>query len=431
MKTIILPPKDKWEVLCKRPVILNSELDEVVRKIIDDVKANGDKALYEYSERFDKIKQCTLLVSQEEIEGSVQKVSEELKSAIGVARKNIEMFHASQLEPEPPVQTVPGVICWRKNIPVEKVGLYIPGGSAPLFSTILMLGIPAKIAGCREIVICTPPDNTGNVNPLILYTAGILGITKIYKAGGAQAIAAMAYGTQTIPKVYKIFGPGNQYVTRAKELIQQDGISIDLPAGPSELLIIADESANPEFIAADLLSQAEHGADSQVVLLSNSKELLARTCAEIELQIKVLPREKIASKALDNSLFILLDSLDDCTEFSNRYAPEHLIINTSDFQILSEKIINAGSVFLGRYSCESAGDYASGTNHTLPTNGFARSFSGVSAESFIRKISFQEISGKGIKNLGPAIELMAEAELLQAHKSAVTVRIKYLENVRN
>jgi histidinol dehydrogenase len=322
-------------------------------------------------------------------------------------------------------------MCWRKNVPVEKVGLYIPGGSAPLFSTILMLAIPAKIAGCRDIVICTPPDKAGNVNPLILYTAGILGITKIYKTGGAQAIAAMAYGTQTIPKVFKIFGPGNQYVTKAKELIQQDGISIDLPAGPSEVLVIADKSANPEFIAADLISQAEHGTDSQVVLLTDSKELLEKTCSEIDMQLKALPRKEIAIKALDNSLFILLDSLDDCIEFSNRYAPEHLIINASDFQLLSEKIINAGSVFLGKYSCESAGDYASGTNHTLPTNGFARSYSGVSTESFIRKISFQEVSGKGIKNIGPAIEVMAEAELLRAHKNAVTVRLKYLENVRN
>jgi len=431
MKTIILPPEDKWDALCTRPAILKSELDDVVRKIINDVKTTGDKALIDYSERFDKIKLSTFIVSQEEIAGSVQRVSEKLKSAIDIARKNIEKFHAAQLKQEPPIQTIPGVMCWRKNVPVEKVGLYIPGGSAPLFSTILMLAIPAKIAGCRDIVICTPPDKAGNVNPLILYTAGILGITKIYKTGGAQAIAAMAYGTQTIPKVFKIFGPGNQYVTKAKELIQQDGISIDLPAGPSEVLVIADKSANPEFIAADLISQAEHGTDSQVVLLTDSKELLEKTCSEIELQLKALPRKEIASEALDNSLFILLDSLDDCIEFSNRYAPEHLIINTSDFQLLSEKIINAGSVFLGKYSCESAGDYASGTNHTLPTNGFARSYSGVSTESFIRKISFQEVSGKGIKNIGPAIELMAEAELLRAHKNAVTVRLKYLENVRN
>jgi histidinol dehydrogenase len=427
MKTFILPPEDKWDALCMRPEISKSELEEVVRTIISDVQLHGDKALIRYSEKLDRIKLNTIIVSQEEIAGSAQKISEELKSAINIAHKNIEKFHTAQLIDETTVETSPGVKCWRKSVAIEKVGLYIPGGSAPLFSTILMLAIPAKIAGCKEIIICTPPDKNGDVNPLILYTAGILGITKIYKAG-AQAIAAMAYGTETIPKVYKIFGPGNQYVTKAKELIQQDGIAIDLPAGPSEVLVIADNTADPVFIAADLLSQSEHGSDSQVVLLTDCKDLIEKTSTEIELQLKVLPRREIALKALENSMFVLLESLEKCMEFSNRYAPEHLIINVSDFKILSQKITNAGSVFLGKYSCESAGDYASGTNHTLPTNGFARSYSGVSTESFMKKISFQQLSSEGIRNLGPAIEIMAEAELLQAHKNAVTVRLKYLKN---
>jgi histidinol dehydrogenase len=431
MKTIMLPSKDKWEALCKRPAIIKSELEDIVRNIINDVKSRGDQALLDYAERFDKIKTGTLKVSQDEIAGSAQKVSEELKAAINVARRNIEKFHSAQLYSEPTIETSPGVKCRRKNVAIEKVGLYIPGGSAPLFSTVLMLAIPAKIAGCKEIVICTPPDKDGNANPLILYTAGLLGIKSIFNTGGAQAIAAMAYGTDTIPKVYKIFGPGNQYVTKAKELIQQDGISIDLPAGPSEVLIIADKSANPEFIAADLLSQAEHGSDSQVIMLTDNRELIKQTGIELKKQLKDIPRNEIASEALDNSLLILLDSLDDCIDFSNQYAPEHLIINTSEFNSLSDKIINAGSVFLGKYSCESAGDYGSGTNHTLPTNGYARSFSGVSTDSFVKKISFQELSGKGIKKIGPAIALMAEAEHLQAHKNAVTVRLKYLENVRN
>ena len=431
MKTVILPSKDKWEALCKRPAIIKSELEDVVRNIINDVKSLGDQALLDYAEKFDKMKTTTLKVSPEEIAGSAGQVSEELKAAIDIARRNIEKFHSAQLYIEPIIETSPGVKCRRKNVAIEKVGLYVPGGSAPLFSTVLMLGIPAKIAGCKEIVICTPPDKDGNANPLILYTAGLLGIKDIFKTGGAQAIAAMAYGTDTIPKVYKIFGPGNQYVTKAKELIQQDGISIDLPAGPSEVLIIADKTANPEFIAADLLSQAEHGSDSQVIFLADNRELIKQTGRELEKQLKKIPRNEIASKALDNSLFILLDSLDDCIDFSNQYAPEHLIINTADFSSVSDMIINAGSVFLGKYSCESAGDYASGTNHTLPTSGYARSYSGVSTDSFVKKISFQELSSQGIENIGPAIALMAEAELLQAHKNAVTVRLKYLENVRN
>jgi histidinol dehydrogenase len=431
MKTIILPKKDKWEALCKRPARIKTELEKAVRSIINDVKFRGDQSVLDFSERFDKVKPDFLKVLPEEIAGSADKVSEELKIAIDIARRNIEKFHSSQVYQEPVIDTSPGVKCWRKNVPIEKVGLYIPGGSAPLFSTVLMLAIPAKIAGCKEIVICTPPDRDGKANPLILFTAGLLGINSIFKAGGAQAIAAMAYGTETIPKVYKIFGPGNQYVTKAKELIQQDGISIDLPAGPSEVLIIADKTANPEFVAADLLSQAEHGPDSQVILLSINSNLIKQVERELEKQLNEIPRKEIALKALDNSMFVLLETLDDCMNFSNQYAPEHLIINTADFSSLTDKIINAGSVFLGKYSCESAGDYASGTNHTLPTNGYARSYSGVSTESFVKKISFQEVNEKGIECIGPAIRLMAEAELLQAHKNAVNVRLKYLKNVRN
>jgi histidinol dehydrogenase len=372
MKTIILPTEDNWLELCERPSVKKSELDEVVRRILFQVKSQGDKALLYYSEKFDKVKPENIKVLESEIEKSASLVSEELKNSIEVAKRNIEKFHSSQVLAEPVIETMPGVKCWRKNVPIEKVGLYIPGGSAPLFSTVLMLAIPAKIAGCDKIVICTPPDKDGNINPLILYTARLLGVSDIYKVGGVQAIAAMAYGTETIPKVYKIFGPGNQYVTKAKEIVQQDGISIDLPAGPSEVLIIADKSANPEFIASDLLSQAEHGRDSQVILLTDSNELISETAGEIKKQLKVLPRKEIASVALDKSLLILLDSLDDCIKFSNLYSPEHLIINCTDFNPVSQKIINAGSVFLGQYSCESAGDYASGTNHTLPTNGFAR-----------------------------------------------------------
>jgi len=429
MKTIILPTEDRWEILCIRPTLDKSELEDVVRGIINDVKSRGDQAVIDYSLKFDNVKTSTLKVSPEEIANSVGMVSEELKEAIDIARSNIEIFHSAQLQQEQIVETSQGVKCWRKSVAIEKVGLYIPGGNTPLFSTVLMLGIPAKLAGCKEIIICTPPNSNGKVSPLILYIANLLGITSLFKTGGAQAIAAMAYGTETISKVYKIYGPGNQYVTKAKELVQQEGVSIDMAAGPSEVLIIADETANPEFIADDLLSQAEHGSDSQVILLTNSKKLIELVEKETEKQLKEIPRKEIALKALDNSMLILLDSLNDCMNFSNQYAPEHLIINTSDYGFLSDGITNAGSVFLGKYSCESAGDYASGTNHTLPTNGNARSFSGVSTESFTKKISFQELSGNGIKNIGTSIELMAEAENLFAHKNAVTVRLKYLENV--
>jgi histidinol dehydrogenase len=428
MKEIKLPPKESWENLCKRPELPGNDLEKIVRDILNNVKANSDKAVKAYSEKFDGTSQGNLLVSSDEIAESVFRISQELMDAIIIARNNIEMFHSAQIIKEPVVETVKGVRCWRKSLPVERAGLYVPGGSAPLFSTLLMLGIPAKLAGCDEIIVCTPPGKDGTVNPIILYTAHLLGISKIFKVGGAQAIAAMAYGTDTIPKVNKIFGPGNQYVTKAKELVQQDGIAIDMPAGPSEVLVIADKSANPEFIAADLLSQAEHGPDSHVIMLTNDPELPDKVRSEIEKQVKPLLRKDIAVKALEHSKILILSTLDECIDFSNLYAPEHLIINAADAISLAEKVKNAGSVFLGNFSCESAGDYASGTNHTLPTNGYAKSYSGVSVDSFVKKITFQEINETGIINLGPVIELMAEAELLTGHKNAVRIRLKNLQN---
>jgi len=428
MKLVYFPEKESWETLCNRPGIDKNDLTDVVRSIINGVKSEADKAIYYYAKKFDGILPGELKVSSTEIKESTEHIPQELKNAIKIAKKNIEDFHSVQLHTEPVVETVKGVKCWRKGVAIEKVGLYIPGGSAPLFSTLLMLGIPAKQAGCKEIIVCTPPGKDGKISPLILYTAQLIGISEIFMVGGAQAIAAMAYGTESIPKVYKIFGPGNQYVTKAKEMVQQDGISIDMPAGPSEVLVIADSRANPEFVAADLLSQAEHGPDSQVIMLTDNQALIERVKTEVEKQVKLLPRKDIAIKALEHSKLILLPSIDDCIDFSNNYAPEHLIINTSDISSDANKVINAGSVFLGSFSCESAGDYASGTNHTLPTNGFAKNYSGVSTESFLRKISFQEISEEGMKNLGPSIELMAEAESLIGHKNAVSIRLKSLKN---
>jgi histidinol dehydrogenase len=427
MKIINNPPGSTWLSLCKRPAFDKSELDDVVKEIIKNVRDSGDVALREYSLRFDKVNALELKVSENEIAESSDKVSEALKSAIDIAKNNIECFHSPQLEDEVPVETAPGVICRRESVPIEKVGLYIPGGTAPLFSTILMLGIPARIAGCKQIVLCTPPDSNGKINPAILYTAGLLGILDIFKVGGAQAIAAMAYGTESIPRVNKIFGPGNQYVNKAKELVQLDGIAIDLPAGPSEVLVIADKNAIPDFVAADLLSQAEHGADSQVVLLTDNENLAYNVEREIEKQLAVLPRKELAGKSIGNSFSVVLNSLDECMEFSNLYAPEHLIINTENFNLLAKNVVNAGSVFLGPFSCESAGDYASGTNHTLPTNGYAAAYSGVSTDSFMKKITFQEINQKGILILGPVIRAMAEAENLQAHSNAVKVRINSLK----
>ena len=428
MKTIILPKRERWNELCKRPLIPASDLENIVREILNRVNSESDRAVNYFSEKFDGVRPENLKVGSDEILESEKQIPRELKDAISIAKNNIERFHAAQLLAEPVIETFKGIKCWRKSIAIEKVGLYIPGGSAPLFSTLLMLAVPAKVAGCKEIVVCTPPGKDGKVSPLILYTAQLIGISEIFKAGGAQAIAAMAYGTESIPKVYKIFGPGNQYVTKAKEMVQQEGISIDLPAGPSEVLVIADNKANAEFVAADLLSQAEHGPDSQVIMLTDDLKVLEAVKSELDKQIKILPRKEIAVKSLANSKLVLLPTLNDCLDFSNLYAPEHLIINTVDAKSVAENVKNAGSVFLGKYSCESAGDYASGTNHTLPTNGFARNYSGVSTDSFLKKITFQEISSEGIRNLGPVIELMTEAESLIAHRNAVSVRLKSLEN---
>jgi histidinol dehydrogenase len=423
MDTILYPPREDWDGLCKRPLTDTSKLEKPVRAILRKVRAEGDLAIAEFSKQFDNVKPENLRVTKEELRAAADLVPEELKNAIALAGKNISKFHASQLSAGEVIETVPGVKCWQKNIPFESVGLYIPGGSAPLFSTVLMLAIPAKLAGCRNIILCTPPGRDGSINPVILYTAALTGIDHIFKAGGAQAIAAMAYGTETIPRVNKIFGPGNQYVTKAKELVQADGVAIDMPAGPSEVLIIADKSADASWLAADLLSQAEHGPDSQVVMATDDPELPGKVRKELKSQLKKLPRSSIASHSLLNSMLILLRDTEECMEFSNIYAPEHLIINTTSARSLSGKVVNAGSVFIGKYSCESAGDYASGTNHTLPTNGYAKNFSGVSTESFIKKVTFQELSAKGLAEIGPAIELMAEAEQLRGHRNAVSIRL--------
>jgi len=428
MRILKYPATSTWDSIASRPEISSSALIDTVQEIMDNVKINKDKALYAYAEQFDKATISKLQVEENEFSEASKNLPQELKEAIDLAYKNITKFHASQLIKEVKIETTPGVFCWRKSVPIQKVGLYIPGGSAPLFSTILMLGTPAKIAGCEEVILCTPPDKEGKINEAILYTASLVGITKIYKAGGAQAIAAMAYGTESIPSVYKIFGPGNQYVTKAKELIQQNGIAIDMPAGPSEVLVIADATSNPAFVAADLLSQAEHGPDSQVILVSDNESMIKQTIIEIDQQMMSLARKTIAELALKNSVSILLESPEACVDFSNLYAPEHLIIATESAEGLIDKVVNAGSVFLGNYSCESAGDYASGTNHTLPTNGYSRMFSGVSLASFQKQITYQKLTKTGLKNIGPAIETMAEAEGLHAHKNAVTIRLKSLKN---
>ncbi len=428
MKTFYNPNKEEWSTLIKRPNINQEELTQTVSNILDNVKRNGDNALIEYAKLFDKVDLDTLSVSEQEVKKAISLVPQELKDAIQVAYYNIYAFHEAQQIEEEVIETTPGVKCWRKSVAIDKVGLYIPGGTAPLFSTILMLGIPAKIASCKELVLCTPPNKNQEINAAILYTANLVGISNIYKVGGSQAIAAMAYGTESITQVYKIFGPGNQYVTKAKELVQQNGIAIDMPAGPSEVLIIADETCVPSFVAADLLSQAEHGADSQVILLSDNQNIVEECLSELEKQVVLLPRKETALKALNNSKAIVLNNLEECIEFSNEYAPEHLIIASERANDLVDKISNAGSVFLGNYSCESAGDYASGTNHTLPTNGFAKNYSGVSLDSFVKKITFQELSEKGIQNIGKSIEIMAEAEDLLAHKNAVSIRLKTLSD---
>ncbi|MCH1436838.1 MAG: histidinol dehydrogenase [Flavobacteriales bacterium] len=423
------PNKKEWMKYTSRPGIEKHELDELVSKVIEDVQQNGDKAVQRYTEKFDGVQLSQFKVAGEEFYKAVGLVSEDLKNAIALAKDNIEKFHKSQILKEPKVETIEGVECWRKSVAIEKVGLYIPGGSAPLFSTILMLTIPAKLAGCKEIVICTPANSSGEVNPAILYTCQLLGVTNVFKVGGAQAIAAMACGTESIPSVYKIFGPGNQFVTKAKELIQQKGVAIDMPAGPSEVLVMADRSCKPSFVAADLLSQAEHGADSQVILLSDDIEVINDVSLELSKQLKNLPRKDLAEQALQNSRAISLNNFEECIDFSNEYAPEHLIIASESALECVDSIVNAGSVFLGNYSCESAGDYASGTNHTLPTNSFARNYSGVSIDSFVKKITFQNLNKKGIENIGPAIEIMAEAEELYAHKNAVTLRLNEIRNV--
>jgi histidinol dehydrogenase len=426
MKTYINPSRDQWKTLVQRPELELDYLDSTVKNIIARVKKSGDYALKEFSEQFDKAKFDNLQVSKEEIQQAIQSTSAELKAAIQAAYQNIFKFHEAQQTPVLSVETMPGVICERRSVAIEKVGIYIPGGSAPLFSTVLMLGVPAKIAGCKEMILCTPPASDGSINPAILFTASLVGVTKIFKVGGAQAIAALAYGTETIPAVDKIFGPGNQYVTKAKQLVSMDGVAIDMPAGPSEVLVYADAQANPTFVAADLLSQAEHGTDSQVVLVTNSTELITKVSSEIDAQLKNLPRQEIAEECLKNSLSIQFDDLNNGFDFINAYAPEHLIINASNARELTNRVVNAGSVFIGEYTPEAAGDYASGTNHTLPTNGFARAYSGVSLSSFQKHITFQEITSDGLSALGPIVETMAAAENLIGHKNAISIRLKSL-----
>jgi len=423
MKTITNPSQSKWQKLAERPLIKQRKLMDTVEKMFYHIHRKGDKAVLSYSRTFDYAGQQTLAVDAETIAQAADRVPERLKQAIALAQKNIEAFHRSQQEEVRKVETAPGVVCWRESRPIGRVGIYIPGGTAPLFSTVLMLAVPAKIAGCSEIVLCTPPDEKGEIHPAILYTAWLSGITKIFAAGGIQAIGAMTFGTESIPKVDKIFGPGNQYVMAAKRSAQFYGVAIDMPAGPSEVLIIADKSCNPAFVAADLLSQAEHGPDSQVILLSDNKQVIKAINKELDLQLTTLPRQEIAAQALKNSRAILFRDLDDCIAFSNQYAPEHLILATENPVLLSRSVMSAGSLFLGHYSCESAGDYASGTNHTLPTGGYARAYSGVSLDRFVKKITFQQLSEEGILSIGNAIETMAEAEQLHAHKNAVTLRL--------
>ena len=424
MEIIQYPEKNIWNDILKRPAFSVKELETNVSNILDDVKANGDAAIKKYALQFDTVNLSTITVSEEEIAQAIRSVSSELKNAIEMAKQNIETFHTSQKEEIKTIETQKGVSCWRRSIGIEKVGLYIPGGSAPLFSTVLMLGVPAKLAGCKEIILCTPSDQNGKVNPAILYAANLVGVTKISKIGGVQAIAAMAFGTETIPKVYKIFGPGNQYVTCAKQLINKEGVAIDMPAGPSEVAVIADKSCIPAFVAADLLSQAEHGADSQVILVSNDLSVIENVNTELDKQLKQLSRNTIAEKALKNSKAILVRTSEEGIALLNEYAPEHLIIACENEDVLADKVINAGSVFLGNYSCESAGDYASGTNHTLPTNGYAKAYSGVSLDSFVKKVTYQKLTKEGIQTIGRTIELMAEAEGLDAHKNAVSIRLK-------
>lgn len=417
------PASEQWAELCERPQLELGFLESSVRNIMNRVKNSGDEALREITLQFDKVSLTSLQATPEEIQSAEAQLSQPLKDAIQAAAANIRKFHAAQKRDTLRVETMPGVSCWRKSVAIDKVGIYIPGGTAPLFSTVLMLGIPAKLAGCEEIVLCTPPDKSGKINPAILYAASTVGVTRIFKIGGAQAVAALAYGTESVPKVYKIFGPGNQYVTKAKQLAMEEGVAIDMPAGPSEVLVMADESADPAFIAADLLSQAEHGEDSQVILVLLNESLSSPVQNEINKQLALLPRKSIAEKALAHSRVVYFSKTENAVKFINEYAPEHLIINTKDFDKIADQITNAGSVFLGNYSPEAIGDYASGTNHTLPTNGYAKAYAGVSLESFMKFITYQQLTREGLQSLGPVVEQMAEAEQLMAHKQAVTIRL--------
>ena len=427
MNIIKYPTEKDYPSICERPHLNVRELNTIVTGVLDDIKKRGDRAIIDYEERFDHVRLSTLTISDDEINEAWENIDRSLRDAILLAHDNIRIFHESQKFKRQKVQTAEGVTCWQKSVPIQRVGLYIPGGTAPLFSTVLMLATPAKIAGCEEIVLCTPPDKEGRVNPAILVAAKVAGVSRIIKAGGIQAIGAMAYGTETVPKVFKVFGPGNQYVMAAKQHVSLHDVAIDMPAGPSEVCVIADESSNPSFVAADLLSQAEHGIDSQVILIVTSEEKSKEVTDEIELQLEILPRRDIAAKTLENSKIIIVHDTDEAIKLSNVYAPEHLIINTVDYEQLAERVVNAGSVFLGPYACESAGDYASGTNHTLPTHGYACSYSGVNLDSFCRKITFQHISEEGINSIGRAVEIMAENEQLDAHKNAMSVRIDALK----
>ncbi len=428
MKIIRYPERGDWAKIVERPHLDVSQLNSVVKSVLDDIRAHGDEAVISYEEKFDHVALSSLVVSEAEIDEAMTLVSEDLLNALHIAHQNIKAFHEAQRYEGIRVETAPGVSCWQKSVPIEKVGLYIPGGTAPLFSTVLMLATPAKIAGCKEIVLCTPPNREGKVNPAILAAARIAGVNRIFKAGGVQAIGAMAYGTESVPKVYKIFGPGNQYVMAAKQQVSLHEVAIDMPAGPSEVCVIADESSRPDFVAADLLSQAEHGIDSQVFLISTSESLIEAVEKEIQVQLEQLPRKELATKTLENSTFVLVHNGQEAMELSNAYAPEHLIIATNDYDALAEKVVNAGSVFLGKYACESAGDYASGTNHTLPTHGYATAYSGVNLDSYNRKVTFQHLTEEGIRSIGHAVEVMAENEELVAHKNAMTVRIRTIKN---
>ena len=423
MQVIKYPSREDWASLLTRPTFDSTALFGTVQKVLDDVRKRGDKAVKEYTLQFDKVSTDIIEASKEEIAEAEKMISVNLKQAIEMARRNIWKFHSEQQQDLPEIQTSPGVYCWQKAVAIEKVGLYVPGGTAPLFSTVLMLGIPAQIAECKEVILCTPPNKEGKIHPAVLYAAKVAGVHRIFKIGGTQAIAAMAYGTETVPKVYKIFGPGNQYVTAAKQLVSLRDVAIDMPAGPSEVEVIADETANPVFVAADLLSQAEHGVDSQSILITISEKIVEPVLEQIELQLENLPRKELARKALENSKIIVLKTLEEAVEMTNEYAPEHLIISTRYFMGVAANIVNAGSVFLGNYSPESAGDYASGTNHTLPTNGYAKAYNGVNLDSFIRKITFQQITQEGLTNLSNAIILMAENEELIGHSNAVKVRL--------